>query len=506
MLHEGGTTMRKHAHTYATLIATAALLPACSADTVDPWPADRDAGEDLISVAAKSDVDRRALPSSDDIHAEAAPLPEESPLAEAWSRSLGGLSVDYDDAIHSIATDAAGNVFVAGTFSGGMVLGGDLYDNTPDDRDLFVVKLSADDNVIWYAVLPSHGDQTLAAMRLDAEGNPVIGGSFDGTMKVGTEEVSASPEGADAFVAKLDAHDGATRWVRTWKQIGRQAVTALAIDAKDCIILGGEHADGERAAPFIRKLDRSGEPLWQLDAKGGASDYIADIEVDRAGSIYAAVTFENTLSFSDLTLTAAGGSDAAIIKLDAQGAQLWSQSFGDLADDAMTDLAVQQDGWIIAVGEHRGRLFFDGHAYMSAAGSSDVFLMQMNADGDHAALQRFGDDGQQGSPRVAVDGTGDIILTADIRDSSISFGGELLVSKGQGDIAVVKLTADGNHIWGAIYGDHDDDVALALTTYGDEILVGGAFREAITFGDTTLESGTNGVHTTYNAFVTKLSP
>jgi hypothetical protein len=66
---------------------------------------------------------------------------------------------------------------------------------------------------------------------------------------------------------------------------------------------------------------------------------------------------------------------------------------------------------------------------------------------------------------VAVDGAGNVLLTGDF-DGTVDFGGGPLTSAGSDDIFVAKLDAQGNHLWSKRFGDSYYQQADAVTVDG----------------------------------------
>jgi hypothetical protein len=73
------------------------------------------------------------------------------------------------------------------------------------------------------------------------------------------------------------------------------------------------------------------------------------------------------------------------------------------------------------------------------------------ADERHIWSRSFGDSDDDIGRAVAVDGSGNVILTGWF-EGAVDFGGGLLTSVGDRDIFLAKYDMDGNHIWSRAYG------------------------------------------------------
>jgi len=119
-------------------------------------------------------------------------------------------------------------------------------------------------------------------------------------------------------------------------------------------------------ALFLLHLPLSAQPpdtLWTgtLGGTGNDEGYSVQQTID-GGYIIAG----RTMSYG------AGGSDVYLIRTDASGSEEWSQTFGGSASDYGQSVQLTSDGgYIIA-----------GYTSSYGAGSSDVYLIKTNANGD----------------------------------------------------------------------------------------------------------------------------
>jgi hypothetical protein len=141
-------------------------------------------------------------------------------------------------------------------------------------------------------------------------------------------------------------------------------------------------------------------------------------------------------------------------------------------------------------------------------GTTTFFLARLSPSGECIWSKSFqsGGEGEEGCDlRVAADASG-VVFAASVQ-GLIDLGGETLPSAGSTDIVVAKLAADGSHLWSKRYGDTSFQVLgdVAFDTLGN-VLLAGAFVGEINFGvdpTTALKSATS---ETYDAFVAKLDP
>jgi hypothetical protein len=233
-----------------------------------------------------------------------------------WSKRFG--DPEYQSAI-TIATDSAGNVFLAGLVVGIVDFGGGPIENAEN----FVAKLDADGNHLWSTSLGAHA-MGATKFGIDDAGNVLFAGILEG----------------DALaVAKLDA-DGNHVWYKVFESES-QHVIGIAIDsAGDVLITGyfrytvdfgsGPLMSAGGADIYLAKLDANGNHVWSKRFGDSDDQYPSRIAVDGAGNVLIVGDFLGTVNFGGITLTAGSATfpeDTFVAKLDASGNHLWSRRF-----------------------------------------------------------------------------------------------------------------------------------------------------------------------------------
>jgi hypothetical protein len=147
-----------------------------------------------------------------------------------------------------------------------------------------------------------------------------------------------------------------------------------------------------------------------------------------------------------------------------------------------------------------GTVDFGGGPLVSA-GSADAYLVKLDANGGHVWSKRFGSTGNQQIGHVAVDGAGDLLLTGYFQ-TTIDLGGGVMTSAGSYDVFIAKLDTDGNLYWSKRFGDAGLQFGSALAPDAtNAFYVVGSFEGTIDFGGGALTSGG-----AYDIFVAKFNP
>jgi hypothetical protein len=158
-------------------------------------------------------------------------------------------------------------------------------------------------------------------------------------------------------------------------------------------------------------------------------------------------------------------------------------------------------GDVAFVGYFAGTLDFGGQKLVSL-GNGDVFVSKFDASGKFIWAKRFGDAADQRTTNVVFDANNDIIVLGEF-GGTINFGSAAdLASLGATDVFVAKLDTDGNHVWSKGFGGSlvESGKGLALDGCGNVLIIGDV-ASTINFGGATLTSA-GGI----DFFVAKLDP
>jgi hypothetical protein len=176
-----------------------------------------------------------------------------------WSKSFFG----------ALAFDTAGNLVLTGALSEASDFGGGPLESR-GGSDVFVAKLSASGEHLFSRAFGDPAEQQRGeAISVDAQGNLLLAGVFDGTLDFGAGSplaAAACPTDAwcntSGFVAKLGS-EGRVLWSRALGPM--RTIDGAAGDALGNVVLSGALPGG--VTPFrnawLSAFDASGAPLWR---------------------------------------------------------------------------------------------------------------------------------------------------------------------------------------------------------------------------------------------------
>ena len=365
--------------------------------------------------------------------------------AQLWAASYVGEG-NYKDWASDVKTDAAGNVYVAGT-SWAAAFPGSEY-------DIVVLKYNAAGQRQWARVYNGpvgHWDIAYA-LAIDSAGNVVVAGSSQGST---TEKLF------DEFVTVKYDPAGNQLWARrhSTQQIGDEAYS-LVVDASNNVYVGGTgyaQTGGVTSRDIITvKYDPSGAKQWAsrfTGVPGGpgpaplpnnpVSNEAGGIGLDPSGNVY--VFGANNTGTSQ--------TDYLLLKYNpATGALVWSRNWSGESNDYPRDMVIDQSGNVYLTGES-----WDGD-YQQATSENTWDAATVKFDGAGTFLWARIYRGFPGK----VDGGRELALD---QSGNVYAGG---YSEGfvNGDTVVIKYKPDGTEQWVYRYDnpEHTNDSLRDMTS------------------------------------------
>jgi hypothetical protein len=153
-----------------------------------------------------------------------------------WAKRPG-IAVSY-----GIATDAGGNAYITGNFSNpSLIVGSDTLISAGSE-DCFVIKYDSSGNAVWAERAGGNGTDVGNDIACDAAGNVFVTGSFRGlsfTFGITTLTNAGTAGTFDMFVFKYDS-SGNPLWAKSVGATGEENGNSIAIDAStNAYVTGG---------------------------------------------------------------------------------------------------------------------------------------------------------------------------------------------------------------------------------------------------------------------------
>ena len=232
--------------------------------------------------------------------------------ATGWGRGIGGSGSEAVEPSGAVATDAAGNIYVIGTFYSATIdLGGGPL-TRQGYSDVFLVSYAADGSYRWSRRIGGNSWEYGRGVGVDGSGNVYVTGESEGTLDLGGGSLPASGGTRDVFVGSYTS-TGTHRWSQRHGAVGTSLLAGdLAVDAAGnlavvgrldgSVSLGGPVlTDAGSTDIFVLALDGSGGHRWSRALGGTGSDVGMGVAVDASGGAVIAGYFTSSvkpLSFS----------------------------------------------------------------------------------------------------------------------------------------------------------------------------------------------------------------
>jgi hypothetical protein len=398
------------------------------------------------------------------------------------------------DLLGKVVVDHDGNVI-----AGGWVIVDPVDDSNPD---LFIIKYAKEDgHVLWTQHLATVVPEFLNGLATDAAGDVYVAGSMvRSTAPVTYGKDTLTPdEPGNIVVLRLSGATGDVVWARQWGGAGADWANTLAVSGTDLYVVGGTSSNpstfGDRS---IAAPPGSGYVVRASTLDGAVAEvklipgpvYLSDVAVNGAdiavvGTVDAPLALDGPCRVSPV----GKGSDALI--LDLAGATLacrWARSAGDPGDNKFAALyavaAYPGGGWVTG-GAFSGSLALGGVGTALAAHGGDALVGRFAADGEHLWSFRHGEDSSH-IMGVGVTADGAVIIGGNF-DAQISFGPITLTGKRDAFVARLSPGDRPTYDWAIGLGGADVDLGngLAVGPDGAVYLVSG-FDDTTELGATVL--------------------
>lgn len=319
----------------------------------------------------------------------------------------------------------------------------------------------------------------------DVTGEPIVCATDE------TRPCYSGPSGSDAI---LPCHAGTQLCEgEAWGACVGEVVPATS----DCNAPGDESCGTAARCP--------GEAVWSA-AFPGEAVIASALAVDPGGDIYVVGAFEAALQL-DPPLTAKTPRDTFLARLRPTGERVWARRFGagsaqsfhfeipDASDEA--SLYLDGDGDLVLTVRCGYVIDFGTGDLVGEPG--DPAVARIAPDGTTRWARRFA--GLQ-TPLFAAPGPAGAVWLAGALDGVVDLGDGPVAHPGWADVLVIALSADGDLLRSAYFGDlgHQAARAIAVAPDGD-VVVAGHFTGTLDFGTGPLYSGGG-----QDIFVARLAP
>ncbi len=385
-----------------------------------------------------------------------------------WQKTLGGL---FDDQALDIHQTSDGGYIVAGSYS-----------VSSNNRDYWIIKLTATGTVQWQKTLGGSGYDQATFIEQTADGGFVVAG-FSGS---NDGDVTGNHGDFDYWVVKLNAV-GNIEWQKTLGGSNVDSAFAIHQTADGGFVVSGTSRSnngdvsgnhGSRDI-WITKLDAIGNIQWQKTLGGSADDQGWSMQLTNDGGI--AVVGYTHSNDGDVSGNH-GGDDFWVVKLNGTGNILWQKTLGGTSTDQGNSIMQTTDGGFVVAGHTESN---DGDI-TGNHGIYDFWVVKLNGAGNILWQKTLGGTGTEFYPSIKQTTDGGFIVGG----NSDSNDGDIIGNHGNGDVWVVKLNPAGDLVWQKPLGGSDNDSAWSINQTSDDGIILAGYS-ASSNGDVTENQGSN---------------
>ena len=324
-----------------------------------------------------------------------------------WGTSWGGAQ---NTTAFDIARDPAdGALLVTGYFAG-------TADFDPGDgqatatasgsgngTDGYLLKLDPDGNYVWSETWGAGGVIYSYDVAVGPDSSVAVSGTLADTVDLDPgegEQLYTSKGQGDTFVARFEG-DGAWSWAFGVGGEGWDNANAVAVDSQGDVYVGGgftsavvDFDPGPDVAEltnlgsydiFLLRILNDGELVSAQHFASDGHDNLWSLAVDCDDSLTLGGHFNNSIDLDpgDGTAmhTSKGNADAFAVRLDVDGAHVWSSTWGGSAYDQAGALAIGDERMINVAGR------FTESADLEPGDGESLVLSKGNSDGYYLTIR-----------------------------------------------------------------------------------------------------------------------
>ena len=350
----------------------------------------------------------------------------------------------------------------------------------------------------WALALGGPGDESCRELAVASDGTLISGGSFNGAFSP-AGDLLPDFGGEDVFLAATGTGGAEAAWAISMGSTLDDQLDALIIAPDgDLLVAGSYWLEGffgdttiqtslHPRAIFLARFDPAGQLLWVRSIEGSGLKQVNDLAVDAPGGLYLAGYFSELLAIDDDTLTAAGTSDLFLLKLTAGGNLIWSVQEGLKGDTRAVALAVEAGGQVVISGYFNDTTRIAGEVFTANTADRDVFLARYDEQGSGLWARKAGGVLEDDVSKLAIDANGDIYAAGFlIGVMTLDENLSIQSSTGWSDFYLLRYSADGTPLAARAMGGTRLQEASDLVIAGGKFLISGFYQGEMTIDGITI--------------------
>jgi Secretion system C-terminal sorting domain len=283
------------------------------------------------------------------------------------------------------------------------------------------------------------------------EGKSVRQAADGGYIIAGTT-TSYGSGGRDVLVIKTNS-SGDTTWTKTYGDPnGNEYGRCIQVTNDGGYIVSASYQSffNNNEDMYLLKLNANGDTTWARNYGGNGSEWGSYVQQTVDGGY---IITGQTPAFG------AGGFDAYLVKIHANGDIDWTKTYGGIGSEYGTAVQQTSDGGYIITGSNDNNFGFGG---------SDFYLVKTDSTGNHIWSKAYGNAGFQEGVSVKQTTDGGYIVAGTSENTLGPLGPNM---------CLIKTNSVGDVLWANLYGGNmiDECYDVQQTVDGGYVMVGKSF-------------------------------
>ena len=311
------------------------------------------------------------------------------------------------------------------------------------NRGVTVEELKTEGYILTGYTSDAGGNEDVFLLKTDSKGNTIWSRTYGGSGKDNGWAVRQTNDGGfivvgftdsfgagnlDVYVIKTDS-EGHAIWTKTYGGSGEEYGWDIRLTIDNGFIIAAQtdsFGEGEIDA-YLIKIDSNGNEIWSNTFGGDKVDRVFSVQEAVDGSFSAA-----GISYS-YDSVGPNDRDGYFLKTDAKGNQLWYKTYGEDDYDVYHSISLTKDGGYFITG------YGESHAIY---GSRDAYLVKTNSSGEIEWTQVIGTEGEERGIKGIETKDGNYVAVGFCRENF--------------DLYLIKANNKGKVLWTKSFGEKNE--------------------------------------------------
>jgi hypothetical protein len=350
------------------------------------------------------------------------------------------------------------------------------------------------------------GGEHISKMCEDSEGNLYLLATYSATCHVNPnfslDQVNCS--GYDDLVIIKTSSDGAFYWAKKIGGTHSENGWTILCDNQDNLLVGGSYSKTVDFDPgplqqlrtaneswsdgFLLKLNQDGEfiDVKTFPSTGVAS--ISDVQIDEANNIYVSLVSQNHLNLIDFGIDSIynsnGAGDLFIVKIDSQWDFLWMKKYGGVSNDFGGQMEIDLNGDLVVVIDFMDTLIFPMNGIdtmLVSRGNSDGLVLKLSSNGDFLWAEHIGGNFEDILFNIEIDSQNNYWIDGQYVNAIYGncFANDTLLGNNTKNSIILKLNSSGELIFSKNIPGSFMNVAFSSISEDDTYYFTSNFKDSL---------------------------